>query len=237
MHTRLNGNRLTMARVILPGVAEVLFPRAVVNAFIVNADVLTLIDTGTPGAAATLVKALRRLNRQPSDIARILITHRHGDHAGNVAELARLSGAEVHVPPADEPFLSERREQPKPRVATPLGRAMLPYVSVALPWEVEPVNAQPTLSDGASIGPFRVVETPGHTAGHVSLLWEERRILFTGDAAAHLTALGPHPVADDPELARKSFRHLGDLEFDAACFGHGRAIRSGAAAQFRAVSR
>ena len=224
-----------MARVVLPGVAQMLFPKAVVNAFLVNADVLTLIDTGTPGAVSTVIDAIGAVGRAPEDVKRILITHRHADHAGNAAELKRLTGAEVHVAPVEAPFLTEGREQDLPRAATPLGKAMVPYVKLALPWRLDPVAATPTLVNGASVGPFRVIETPGHTAGHVSLLWEDRGVLFTADAAANLTAVGPHPAADDPDRARESFRRLAGLDFDSACFGHGRAIKSGAAEAFRAV--
>jgi glyoxylase-like metal-dependent hydrolase (beta-lactamase superfamily II) len=140
----------------------------------------------------------------------------------------------VHVSPGDAPYVTESREQPRPRAATPLGRLMVPYVDKALPWTLEPVPAQATLTAGAMVGPFRVIETPGHTAGHVSLLWEERGILFTGDAAANLTRLGPHPAADDPEEARRSFEALADVPFEAACFGHGRGLL-GASARFRAA--
>jgi glyoxylase-like metal-dependent hydrolase (beta-lactamase superfamily II) len=214
-----------MATEILPGVTSHFFPIAAVNAFVVEADVRTLIDTGTPGGA----------DRFPDGIERIILTHRHADHAGNAAELAQRTGAVVHVSPGDAPFVIERREQPRPRAATPLGRIMVPYVDRALPWTLEPVAAaQTTLSDGATIGPFRVIATPGHTAGHVSLLWEERGILFAGDAAANLTRLGPHPAADDPDEAQRSFQKLAGLNFEAACFGHGRPLLS-AAARFRAA--
>lgn len=218
-----------------PGVTELLFPKAVVNAFVVDAEVLTLIDTGTPGGAGKILKALGAAGRQPTDVGRILLTHRHADHAGNAAELARATGAPVHVSPVDAPFVTEGREQPRPRVATPLGRVLVPYVKAALPWSLDPVAAEATLVEGAMVGPFRVLETPGHTAGHVSLLWPERGILFTGDAAAHITSLGPHPASDDPDRARESFRRLAGEEFDGACFGHGRAIKTGAAAAFRAA--
>ena len=237
MAQRLNrlaiGHALGMARVVLPGVLQILFPTAVVNGFLVNADELTLVDTGTPGAASKVLDAIRDVGRSPSDVRRIVLTHRHSDHSGNAAELAEITGADVHVAPADAPFITEGRKQSAPQSATPLGKAMVPYVKVVLPWQVAPVAAHSDLVDGASVGPFRVIETPGHTPGHVSLLWEDRGILFAGDAAAHLTAVGPHPAADDPGLARQSFRKLAGLEFDSACFGHGRAIRSRAADAFR----
>lgn len=216
----------------IDGVTQVSFPRALVSAYIVSADVPTLIDTGTPGGTDKLLAALERAGVGRRELVRILLTHRHADHAGNAAELARATGAEVHVSPVDAPYVTDAREQPRPRAATPLGHLLVPYVKAALPWKLPPVKAQATLSDGASVGPFRVVATPGHTEGHVSLLWEERGLLFTGDAAANITAVGPHPAADDPDEARRSFARLRTLEFDSACFGHGRMIAAGARAKF-----
>ena len=220
---------------VLPGVTAIAFPRAIVTAYVVRADVPTLVDTGTPGGAGKVLGALRGLGLEPRDVGRILLTHRHADHAGNARELAQLTGAEVHVAPGAVPYVSDGREQPKPRAATPLGRLLVPYVSVALPWTLEPAPTQPTLVDGARVGPFRVVTSPGHTEDHVALVWEERAVLFTGDAAANVTGVGPHPAADDPELARRTFRGLVDTPFDAALFGHGQPVTSGAQARFRAA--
>ena len=221
-----------MHRVVIAGVVAVFFPRAVVNAYVVNADVLTLVDTGTPGGAGALLAAVRAVGREPSDVGRILVTHRHADHVGNAAELARETGAPVHVAPLEAPFVRDGGEQPRPSAATPMGRVLVPYVKVALPWALTPTPVEESLRDGEAVGSFRVIATPGHTAGHVSLLWEERGVLFTADAAANITGVGPHPAADDPATARESFRKLGTLSFDAACFGHGRTIPSGASGRF-----
>lgn len=225
-----------MHRVVLPGVAAVFFPRAVVNAYVVKADVLTLVDTGTPGGATAILSAIRALGRQPSDVGRILLTHSHADHAGNAAELARATGAPVHVAPLEAPFVRDGTEQPRPLPATPIGRVLVPYVKVALPWALPPTPVEESLGDGEAVGPFRVIATPGHTAGHVSLLWEERGLLFAGDAAANLTGIGPHPAADDPERASESFRRLAGRPFESAVFGHGRTVRSRAADAFRAAT-
>ena len=224
-----------MSSEVLPGVIAIAFPRALVNAFVVRADVLTLVDTGTPGGAGKIVKALKSAGLEPGDVGRILLTHRHADHAGNAGELARLTGAEVHVSPASVPYVSDRREQRRPLPVTPLGRLLVPYVSVALPWTLEPAPTHPTLVEGATVGPFRVIATPGHTEDHVALLWEERGLLFAGDAAANITRVGPHPASDDPEAALASFRRLAETSFEAAVFGHGRPLASAAQARFRAA--
>lgn len=169
-----------MASNPVSGVTEILFPKAIVYAFVVEADVLTIIDTGTPGGTGKVVGALRAAGHGPGDVGRIIITHRHADHASNAAELAKLTGAEIHVSAGDAPFFTEGREQPRPVAATPLGRVMVPYVKATLPWKLDPMAVRETLTDGADVGPFRVVGTPGHTAGHVSILWPERGVLFTG---------------------------------------------------------
>ena len=220
----------------IPGVRELMFPRAVVNAYLVEADVLTLVDTGTPGGAGAILSAIRAVGRQPSDVGRILLTHRHADHAGNAQDLARATGAPVHGAPLEAPFVRDGAEQPRPVPATQMGRGLVPYVKVALPWSLPAQPVEESLHDGVAVGPFRVIATPGHTAGHVSLVWEDRRLLFTGDAAANITGVGPHPASDEPDLARESFRALARRDFDAACFGHGRVVRSGAAARFGAAA-
>jgi glyoxylase-like metal-dependent hydrolase (beta-lactamase superfamily II) len=219
----------------LPDIKVLSFPQAVVNAFLVEADVLTLIDTGTPGGAGKVLAAIRGAGHGERDLKRILLTHRHSDHAANAAELARITGASVHCSPADAPYIREGTEQPRPRPATLLGRVMVPYVKAALPWSVPSVPAHDDLVGDTTIGAFRVIDTPGHTAGHVSLLWPDRGVLFTGDAAAHITSLGPHPAADDPVTARTSFATLSRLDFDAAYFGHGRPL-IGATTQFRSAA-
>lgn len=225
-----------MSRELLPGVVELLFPRALVHAYIVWADVPTLIDTGTPGGAGALIAALESSDLRIADVGRIVLTHAHADHAANAAQLARQSGAEVHVSPGAAPYVRDGREQGRPQAATALGRLMVPYVKVALPWQVEPCEVHETLVEGARVGPFRVLDTPGHQLGHVSLLWEERGVLFTGDAAANITALGPHPAADDPALARESFARLSREDFQAACFGHGRAMIGDAQQRFASMA-
>jgi len=221
-----------MSREVLPGVFELFFPRAIVNAYVVLADVPTIIDTGTPGGAGRIRSMLAKAGVAERDVGRILLTHRHADHASNAVDLARTTGATVHVSPADAPYFEGGREQPRPRPATALGRLLVPYVKVALPWTLDALAVEPSLSDSATVGPFRVIATPGHTEGHVSILWEQRGILFTGDAAANLTGVGPHPAADDPEQAEASFATLAGYEFESACFGHGRTLKTGARAKF-----
>ena len=80
-----------------------------------------------------------------------------------------------------------------------------------------------------------MIHTPGHTPGHVSLLLQrDGGVLFVGDAAANLLGrLGRPFVSTDPAAVAASAARLAALDFEIAVFGHGTAIRGGAALRFR----
>jgi glyoxylase-like metal-dependent hydrolase (beta-lactamase superfamily II) len=104
----------------------------------------------------------------------------------------------------------------------------------------EPVPVDETLTaDGSiSVPGFTAFHTPGHTAGHASFLLDRAGgVLFAGDAARSgrkgRIQRGPKMVTEDREAESASISRLADLEFDAAVFGHGRAISHDAAQRFR----
>ena len=88
-------------------------------------------------------------------------------------------------------------------------------------------------------GGLRVVHTPGHSPGHVSLLHEPTGVLVTGDALFNVRGIrySPRALCTDPELNRKSADVLGDLDFEVAAFTHGPDIRHGARDAVRAFLR
>lgn len=92
------------------------------------------------------------LDRRGWRLTHILVTHHHGDHVAGIAALKAASGAAV-IGPARE----------ADRIA----------------------DLDRTVGDGDRIaaGPFEatVIETPGHTLGHVSFWFPKERLLFSGD--------------------------------------------------------
>jgi glyoxylase-like metal-dependent hydrolase (beta-lactamase superfamily II) len=101
-----------------------------------------------------------------------------------------------------------------------------------------PVAVDRELADGDEIDALdgmRVVHTPGHTPGSICFYCPQRRLLFTGDAAANTFGLRP-PIGwytEDTAQAKESIRKLAALDFEAAFFGHGRPIDKEAALRFR----
>ncbi len=83
------------------------------------------------------------------------------------------------------------------------------------------------------MGSFRVIETPGHTAGHVSFWRESDRVLILGDVVANMNIYTGRVTLREPERFfsldpaqnRKSARRLIELEPKLIGFGHGPPLR------------
>ena len=103
-----------------------------------------------------------------------------------------------------------------------------------------PVAADHQINDGDELpiaGGVRVIHTPGHTAGHVSFFVEGHGgVLFAGDAAGNMFGRVGKPLlmfTEDMDEAKESMKKLAELEFDTACFGHGRVLKGKANMAFR----
>lgn len=189
---------------------------------------VTLIDTGLKRAPARIVAGLSAIGKHPADVQRIVLTHAHPDHAGGAAEMARRTGAPVAVHEADAGF-AEAGNPPPTDTSTTVGRlfSRLPN------WSFPAVPVGERLTNGQVIGVaggLRVVATPGHSPGHVSLLHEPTRTLITGDAIFNVLGLrySPRLLCTDFRLNRRTAHVLGELQYDRAGFTHGPEILDGA---------
>jgi glyoxylase-like metal-dependent hydrolase (beta-lactamase superfamily II) len=189
---------------------------------------VTLVDCGLKRAPARIVAGLRAIGHHPGDVVRIVLTHAHGDHAGGAAEMVARTGAPVAVHEADTAYV-EAGEHPPYDPSLLVGRLITRMPGGGFP----PVPVGDRLADGQLLdvaGGLRVVATPGHTPGHVSLLHEPSGTLITGDALFNLRHLrfSPRPLCTDFRLNERTAHVLGEPAYDRVAFTHGTEILQGA---------
>ena len=122
-----------------------------------------LIDSGVSRLAGTILKAVRATGVSPDSIDRIVLTHYDYDHSGSAAQLARELNAPVAIHAADAGLLTNP-------AASPGLRRLLYHQPVprVLRWEAPAIGV--TLEEGDTLGDWRVMHTPGHTPGSMSLV-------------------------------------------------------------------
>lgn len=211
-----------------------------INAFLIDeGDAgLTLIDAGFAKHAEALEKDIRSTGRELSDLTAIVLTHAHPDHLGSARHLSGDS-TPISLHPADADIARAGIIHNTMTAGPGLRNGLLfRLVIPRKPAEFPAFDPDIALNDGDVIDVaegLEVIYTPGHTAGHVSLLWRrDRGLLITGDAAANMMGLNFMLGYDDVPSARASLAKLAGLEFEAAVFGHGRPLLSGASRRFAA---
>jgi glyoxylase-like metal-dependent hydrolase (beta-lactamase superfamily II) len=197
------------------------------NAFLIKGERPVLIDTGCPGDHEKLGKALAKEGVAASDLAFILHTHGHRDHAGGSLQLKQMTAAPTAVHPADADMLGNGAN--RRLIPTNLtGRLIRRFVDKPFP-ALEP---DLLLEDGMDLKPYgiagRVICTPGHTAGSVSVLLDSGEavagdLLIGGYLGGLFAAHAPsYPYfAEDIAALRASIKRLLGYSLTKVYVGHG----------------
>ncbi len=158
-----------------------------------------MIDGGSPGQAEGFRQALTEMSLNPRDIKLVVLTHGHWDHIASAQAIQSITGARLALHRQEKDWL-EQSLKPQPPGVTAWGRVLramlgLYVVSVRIP----PAKVDVILDDEpfslAEYGiPGRIVSTPGHSRGSVSI------VLETGDAFAGDLAMNEFPLRLSPGL-------------------------------------
>jgi glyoxylase-like metal-dependent hydrolase (beta-lactamase superfamily II) len=226
-----------------------------VNAYLIEDDPLTLVDSGPNSAKALdeLEQALAARGHAIEDIELLVVTHQHIDHFGLASILARRSGAEVAALDRLAPFLAHFGQQADlddlfaermmlrhgipPEIVTALRS-----VSASFRAWGSAVEVTRPLADGAELTlrdrTLRVLHRPGHSPSDTVFLDEARSILLAADhLIAHISSnpLLARPLDADGEYTGPrpqalityiaSLEKTRAMELSLVLSGHGRPIR------------
>jgi glyoxylase-like metal-dependent hydrolase (beta-lactamase superfamily II) len=168
-----------------------------------------LVDTGVDGSADAIEAALGEVGLDWGVVGHVILTHKHPDHAGSVDD-----------------------------VMTRASGATL-YAGAAEIPEITSATVPQAVADGDMIFDLQVIDTPGHTAGHICVLDSAAGILVAGDA---LNGTGggvapPDPsFSEDMTVAMETVLKLGGFTYEIALFGHGEPLTEGASAAVAALA-
>jgi glyoxylase-like metal-dependent hydrolase (beta-lactamase superfamily II) len=223
---------------VAPGVFRLGSP--IVNWYLLDeGGRLTAIDAGLSGYGDALEAHLAALGFGLGDVEAVILTHSDGDHTGLAARM-RDAGARVLIGTDDAATLAKPGPKKGDAAPTKLARAMWrPSFWRFFGHMARNGGAKDHgLTDAATYragdvldvpGRPRALATPGHTAGHCSFLFEERRVLFAGDAlctwnpltGSREPQLMPRVFNEDNAAARASLDTLAAAEADLVLPGHG----------------
>ena len=188
-----------------------------------------LVDAGCPGKIKNIQIALEQNNLMFQNIVLIILTHTHYDHTGCLAETKKRSRAKVLV------HASEKRCLEKGITSFPRGTMwfseMISKVGNSLmvsKSKYQPVDPDIVVENEYDLGKYipgaKVISTPGHTSGSISLVIENEAA-FVGDTLFNIMPWNVFPpFANDIRELLESWQRLIDASCRTYFPGHGRPI-------------
>ncbi|TDQ73924.1 MBL fold metallo-hydrolase [Sphingobacterium yanglingense] len=211
-----------MLHQIAPEVFQVpLMPRNSINCYIIEG---TLVDSGIRSSYPTIKHALQQIA-----VNQHLLTHAHADHQGCSDQICTEFSIPLLCHP-NEVFRTETgmvtNDYPNPK--NWVAKLQQKY------WAGQGHIVEKTIVEGDMIGNFKVIETPGHSEGHISLFREQDGLLIIGDAATNMNLLTtvsglrlpPNIFTSDHHQNIQSLQKLTELHPTIICFGHGPIMRN-----------
>ncbi len=181
--------------------------------YLVTGAETALIDTGFPWMGKRIIKELDAIGIQPQEIKHILLTHHDIDHIGSVAMLQALTGAAVWASKEDIPYITGELDRHG------FKKYLKYFFRVKKPETVKP------FAPGQKINGIEVIPTPGHTPGHVCLLFED--VLFAGDLFENKKgSLIPYPPPWNwnDSMMLEAVNNISQLHYKLVCPAHGEPI-------------
>ncbi|PRA07384.1 MULTISPECIES: MBL fold metallo-hydrolase [Paenibacillus] len=190
------------------------FERNIIHPVLIwDEEMVVLIDTGFPGQYDDLRIALEKIGVPISQLKAVILTHQDVDHIGCLPEILKECGSQVKI---------YAHELDKPYI-----EGQLPLLKDGHLEHPPKGKVNETVTDGQELpfcGGIRVIHTPGHTPGHISLYLTGSKTLIAGDSMYSVDGRlgGIHePTTLDIETARCSLKKYMELDISSVVCYHG----------------
>ena len=170
-----------------------------VYSYLVTGEQVCLIDSGVVASEGVIFDYMEKISLKPEDISLMILTHSHPDHIGSARSIKEKSKCQVAAHPGEIPWIEDielqATERPVPNF----------HLLVEGPVDVDiALEEGETVELGKNIN-LKVIHTPGHSKGSISLLIEEVGVIITGDS---IPLKGDLPIYEDVETSVKSIKKL-----------------------------
>lgn len=172
-----------------------------VYVYLLIGETCCLIDAGVAGSEAVISAYMKKLGRDLSEIKALFLTHAHPDHIGAAAAIKEISGCEVYASEKERQWIEDIDTQYKERPIPNFYRLVENSVKVD-----HTIKEEQSIEVGRGMTLY-VMDTPGHSDGSLSWLWEEQKILFCGDA---IPASDDVPIFTDVKKSQESVKKIMD---------------------------
>lgn len=171
--------------------------------YLVFGDKIHLIDSGVAGSESIIWGYIREHGREPKEVSSLILTHSHPDHLGSAKSVKSQTGCTVFAHNLEREWIENTEQQFKDR-PVPGFRTLVegPVIVDRFLGGGEILELEKGLS-------CKIIHTPGHSKGSISLLFEDERTLFTADA---LIFPGDLPIYEDIFLSLTSIKKLQQVD-------------------------
>jgi len=203
------------------------------QAYIIKDQGAIMIDSGEPKKGKAFLKGLKEVSVKPEEVQLIVLTHGHWDHIGSAAEIKEITGAKIVMHQNEKRWLEESLKPMPPGVTTwgsIFGKlvtwGIVPFKHIrATKVDIILEDKEFSLNDYGIEG--KVIHTPGHSSGSVSILLDTGEA-FVGDLAVNKFPLRLTPglpiFAEDLPKLIESWQKLLDLGVITVYPAHGKAF-------------
>lgn len=175
--------------------------------YLVFGDSIHLIDSGVSEAESTLWEYIKGQGREPKEIANLILTHSHPDHMGAAKSIKDQTDCTIFAHKSERNWIEDTtqqfRERPVPGFQSLVGGSV----------KVDhPVEGGELLELEKGLV-FKVIHTPGHSRGSISLWFEDEKSLFSADTLIFPNDLPIYENISDCLSSIGTLRQIENIEY------------------------